>query len=147
MRFHPAAILPVVAIAAALAATSVDAAPKDEVKGAFTRFVKAQNAHDLAQIENLLADAPDFLWISPGHVVRERGAALDLLRELFKGKWRVDPDWSTFQILGLDFTTMEIFVNVSMFNGTPRKARMNLILVDTGHGWRVLNVLVSELPG
>ena len=146
MRLHPVSILPVLAIAAALAATPVDAAPKDEVKAAFTRFVKAQNAHDLGQIESLLGDSPDFLWISPGLVLRERGAVLDRFRDLFKDKWRVDPDWSTYQVLGLDFTTFEIFVNVAISDGAPRKARMNVILVDTGHGWRVLNILVSELP-
>jgi len=145
MRSHPSAILCIVVLACALAASPARAAPKDDVKGAFTHFVNAQNAHDLKAIGNLLADSPDFLWISSGHVVRERGAALQRFEQMFKGKWRVDPDWSTFQILGLDFTTMEIFVRVSTSDGgSVRKARMSLVLVNTPKGWQVQNIFVSD---
>ena len=86
MRSHPSAILSILALAGALAASQAHAAPKDDVKGAFTRFVNAQNAHDLKAMGNLLRDSPDFLWISSGHVVRERGAALQRFQEMFKGK-------------------------------------------------------------
>src|SRR5439155_23486166 len=113
MRSHPSAILSILALAGALATSQAHAAPKDDVKGAFTRFVNAQNAHDLKAMGNLLRDSPDFLWISSGHVVRERGAALQRSQERFKAKWRVDPDWSSVQILGLDFTTTEPVVHVS----------------------------------
>ena len=145
MRSHPSAILSILALAGALATSQAHAAPKDDVKGAFTRFVNAQNAHDLKAMGNLLRDSPDFLWISSGHVVRERGAALQRFQEMFKGKWRVDPDWSTFQILGLDFTTMEVFVHVSTSDGaSARKAQMSLVLVNTPKGWQVQNIFVSD---
>ena len=120
------------------------AAPKDEIRDTFNRFVNAQNAHDLKEVGNLLSDSPDFLWISAGQVVRKRDAALERFRELFKGTWRIDPDWSTFQILGLDISTQEIFVRVRTSDGAPaRSAQMNVIMVHTAHGWRVQNIFVG----
>lgn len=130
-----------------LARSPVYAAPEDQIRGPFSRFVHAQNAHDLKEVGNLLSDSPDFLWISPGHVVRNRVAALDRFRELFKSAWRIDPDWSTFQVLWLDVSTVEIGARVSISGGGPaRMGRMNLILANSAHGWRVLNILVSDLP-
>ena len=42
------------------------AAPEDEVRATFDRFVAAQNAHDVKAVESLLLGSPDFLWHS-GH--------------------------------------------------------------------------------
>ena len=128
-----------------MAATSpLRAAPTDEIRDTFNRFVNAQNAHDLKEVGNLLSDSPAFLWISAGQVVRKRDAALERFRELFKGAWRIDPDWSTFQILGLDISTQEIFVRVRTSDGAPeRSAQMNVIMVHTAQGWRVQNIFVG----
>jgi len=146
MRFHPGCILIVLAVAGTLSSTQAAAAPSEAIRSTVSRFVNAQNAHDLKGVGSLLADAPDFLWISGGQVVRERAAAIERFKELFKGKWRIDPEWSTFQVLGLDVSTMEVFVNVSTSDGTAtRKARMNLLLINTTQGWRVLNILVGDL--
>lgn len=147
MRSHLAPIIIALAVVGMLARSPVYATPKDEIRGTFSRFVIAQNAHNLKGVGKLLSDSPAFLWISPGRVVRDRNSALDRFRELFQSAWRVDPDWSTFQVLRLDVSTVEIFTRVSTSNGAPaRMAQMNLILVNSAHGWRVLNILVSELP-
>ena len=147
MRSHLAATLVALAAVATLAMSPVCAAPKDEIRGAFSKFVAAQNAHDLKAVGELLSDSPDFLWIAPGRIVRGRDAALSHFRELFKSTWRVDPDWSTFQVMMLDVSTAEIFVRVSTTNGAPaRSARMNQILVNTARGWRVLSILPGDLP-
>ena len=144
MRAHLRTVIVLVAVAGMAATGQLRAAPKDEIRSTFTRFVNAQNAHDLKGIEGLLADTPDFLWIAPGHVVRKRDAALERFRELFKGTWRVDPDWTTFQVLGLDVSTMEVFVRVRTSEGAPpRDAQMNVIVVNTARGWRVQNIFVS----
>jgi hypothetical protein len=145
MRFHPRSILVLLAVAVIAATNFASAASKDEIRSTFTRFINAQNAHDLKEVGNLLGDSPDFLWISQGHVVRKRDAALERFRTLFKGKWRIDPDWSTFQILGLDISTMEVFVHVRTSDDTSAgKAQMNVILVNTAQGWRVQNIFVSS---
>ena len=145
MRFQPRIVLVLLVVAVIAATNPASAASKDEIRSTFTRFINAQNAHDLKEVGNLLGDSPDFLWISQGQVVRKRDAALERFRTLFKGKWRIDPDWSTFQILGLDISTMEVFVNVRTLDDTSAgKAQMNVILVNTAQGWRVQNIFVSS---
>ena len=145
MRFHLRSILVLLAVAVIAATNPASAEPNDEVRSTFTRFINAQNAHDLKDVGKLLADSPDFLWISQGHVVRKRDAALERFRSLFKGKWRVDPDWSTFEIVGLDISTMEVFVQVRTSGDTSAgNAQMSVILVNTAQGWRVQNIFVSS---
>lgn len=115
-------------------------------EGAFSKFVAAQNAHDLSAVGELLSNSPDFLWIAPGGMVRGRDAALSRFGELFQSGRHVDPDWSTFQVMMLDVSTAEVFVRVSTTNGAPaRSARMNQIMVNTARGWRVLSILPSAV--
>jgi ketosteroid isomerase-like protein len=147
MRPRLASTFAVLAVAAMLVADPVHATQENDIGDTFARFLAAQNAHDLAAVGELLSDSPDFIWASPGTVVRGREAALGRFRELFRGTWRVDPHWLTFQILKLDVSTAEIFVRVLTTSSTPaRRVRLNLVLVDTAHGWRVLSILASEWP-
>jgi hypothetical protein len=147
MRSHLAAIVIAIACIGLAARTPAHAAPEDDVRSAFSRFVDANNAHDLDEVGKMLADSADFLWISPGDVVRERGAALDRFREIFLSIWRIEPDWSTFEALGLDDRTVEIFVRADIARNAPaRTAQMNVLLVRTARGWRVLHIFVSNLP-
>jgi hypothetical protein len=44
-----------------LATRTAIAAPEDEVRATFERFVAAQNAHDIKAVESLLLNSPDFL--------------------------------------------------------------------------------------
>jgi hypothetical protein len=52
------------------------AAPDDEVRATFERFVTAQNAHDLKAVEALLLSSPSFLWITRGTAIWGQEAAL-----------------------------------------------------------------------
>ena len=146
MRPPLAAILICLAGVVSLAQDPVCASSK-EIKVAFSKFVAAQNAHDLKAVGELLSDSPDFLWITPRDVVRDRDAALGRYAELFKGTWRVSPDWSTFEIVMLDVSTAEIFVRVAIANGgQAQPTRLNQVLVNTPRGWRVLSILTGSLP-
>ena len=147
MRSHLAAILVSFAAVAMLATSPVDAAPEDEIRSTFSKFVDAQNAHNLKAVGELLSDSSNFLWIAPGRIVRGRDAAIHRFGELFQSTWRVDPDWSTFQIVMLDVSTAEIFVRVSTTIGGPaQSAQMNHILVNTARGWQVLSILPGNAP-
>jgi ketosteroid isomerase-like protein len=147
MRSHLAATLGALAVVAVLATSPVRAAPRDDIRATYGKFVAAQNAHDLKTVGELLSDSRDFLWIDPGHVVRTRDAALKRFGERFHGPWRVAPDWSTFQIVMLDVSTAEVFVRVSIANGAlVRSTRMNHVLVNTARGWRVLTIVPDATP-
>jgi hypothetical protein len=52
------------------------AAPEDEVRSTFDRFVNAQNSHDVKTVESLLLGSPDFLWITRGAPLWGQDAAL-----------------------------------------------------------------------
>ena len=75
----------------ALTITPVVAAPEDEVRAAFDRFVAAQNAHDVKAVESLLLDSPNFLWITRGTPVWGAGAAVNRFAALYQGTWRLRP--------------------------------------------------------
>ena len=147
MRWLRATTLVAVAAIAIMAMGSVRAASTDEIRATFRKFVAAQNAHDLKRLDGLLNDSPNFLWIDSDSVLRTRDGALRRMGELFRRSWRVDPDWSTFQIVMLDVSTAEVFVSVSITDGAlARSTWMNQVLVKTSRGWRVLTVLTVKVP-
>ena len=61
------------------------AAPEDDVKGTFDRFVNAQNAHDVAAVQELLLDSPNFLWVTRGAPIWGRDAAMKRFEALYQG--------------------------------------------------------------
>ena len=61
------------------------AAPEDEVRATFDRFVAAQNAHDEKALAGLLLDSPDFLWITRGTAVWGHDQAMKRFAGLFQG--------------------------------------------------------------
>jgi hypothetical protein len=147
MRFHRFAVLFALVLGCALATGTLGAGPKDDPRATFSRFIASHNARDVRGVGKLLSDSPDFLWITPGHVVRGRDAAVRYFRELYRHPSRVDIDWSTFQSLGLDISTTEIFVSGAISEaGVPRRVRINVILVDTARGWRVRTLVVENSP-
>jgi ketosteroid isomerase-like protein len=74
-----------------ICAGSVQAGTKDGVKAQFSRFVAAQNAHDLKAVGDMLLDGPQFLWITRGEPVWGREAALKRFEALYQGTWSLDP--------------------------------------------------------
>ena len=151
MRLRPAKIIVALACVAPLATSPAFATPKGEIRATFGKFVAAQNAHDLKAVGELLSDSPNFLWIARGNVVRGRDAALERYAGLFKATWRLDPDWSTLEIMMLDVSTAQIFVRMVVITGGPNgpaarsgRARVNQILVKTSSGWRVLGILTGN---
>lgn len=147
MRSHLATRLVALAAVALVATSPAGGASRDEIRSVFTQFVAAQNAHDLRAAGELISDSPDVLWITPGHVERGRDAALHHFADLFHGTWRVDPDWSTLQVLMLNIATAELFVRVTTIDdGTEQSTQLDQILVKTKRGWRVLSIVDGAVP-
>jgi len=152
MRCRIKALIAAHACVALLATGSLAAEPRDEISDAFTKFVAAQNAHDLKGVEDLLSDSPNFLWATRDLVVHGRAEAVRHFERLFQGTWRVDADRSTFEVLMLDWTTAQIIVNLAIADGSkgqptpPGQTLMNLIMVKAADGWRVLSILPVNLP-
>ena len=128
------------------------AAPEEEVRTTFERFVAAQNAHDLKAVESLLLSSPSFLWITRGTPVWGMEAALKRFASLYEGTWRLEPDASAFKVTMLGDRAAQIYVPI-LFSigaaGQPAQSTrflMNMVLVSTPAGWRVSSILPIPAP-
>jgi ketosteroid isomerase-like protein len=128
------------------------AAPEDEVRATFERFVAAQNAHETKAVESLLQDSPTFLWITRGVPVWGREAALKRFAALYEGTWRLDPEAAGLRVMMIGDAAAQIYVPI-MFNiGAPGQAAqptrflMNLVVVKTAGIWKVSSILPIPAP-
>ena len=136
----------------ALSSTSATAAPEDDVRATFDRFVAAQNAHDANGVRELLLDSPNFLWITRGAPIWGRDAAIKRFESLYQGTWKLTPDSAGLKVVLLSDSIAQLYVPI-MFNiGAPGQPApdapylMNQTLVKTAAGWRVASILPIPLP-
>src|SRR3954449_12915439 len=93
-------------IAAAIMSPEVGAAPADEVRTVYGRFLAAQNARDLQQVRSVLWDSPKFLWVSDGMSVWGPDALVDRMSQFQKAQvWHVEPDLAKAVPVELSDTT------------------------------------------
>jgi ketosteroid isomerase-like protein len=135
-----------------LVINAASAAPEDEARGTFERFVAAQNAHDVKAVESLLLNSPDFLWITRGTPVWGSDPALKRFATLYDGTWRLDPEASSLKIMMLGDSAAQIYVPIMFTIGAagqaaqPTRFLMNLVLFKTPGGWRVSSILPIPAP-
>lgn len=128
------------------------AAPEDDVRATFERFVAAQNAHDVKAVESLLLNSPDFLWITRGAPVWGSDSALKRFTALYEGTWRLDPEASSLKITMLGNSAAQLYVPIMFTIGAagqpaqPTRFLMNQILVKTAGGWKVSSILPIPAP-
>ena len=141
-----------VAGALALLPTVASAAGEDDVRAVFDQFVKAQNAHDVAGVRELLLDSPNFLWVTRGAPVWGREAALKRFQSLYQGTWKLSPDMSNLKTVLVSESTAQIYIPITFNIGPPGQPApdtpflMNQTLVKTAAGWRIANILPIPLP-
>jgi uncharacterized protein (TIGR02246 family) len=145
-------IVSVVFVLSMLVPYSLLAAPEDEVKAVFERFVVAQNAHDLKAVGELLLDAPHFLWITRGTPIWGREAALKRFETLYQGTWRLEPDTASLHVMMVGDNAAHVYVPIVFTIGAAGQQAqttrflMNQILVKTSGGWRVASILPIPVP-
>jgi ketosteroid isomerase-like protein len=128
------------------------AAPEDEVRSTFDRFVAAQNAHDLKAVESLLLGSPDFLWVTRGAPVWGQDAALKRFATLYEGTWRLDPEPASLKVIMIGEDVAQVYVQMMFTIGAASqpsqqvKFLMNQVLVKTQSGWRVSSILPIPVP-
>ncbi len=128
------------------------AAPKDEVRATFDRFVAAQNDHDAKAVEALLLDSPNFLWITRGAPVWGADAAMKRFVTLYQGTWRLDPDAASLQVMMLADGVAQLYVPIMFTIGPsgqsarPTRFLMNQLLVKTAAGWKISSILPIPAP-
>jgi hypothetical protein len=128
------------------------AAPEDDVRSTFDRFVAAQNAHDVQAVESLLLGSPEFLWITRGTPIWGPEKALERFSTLYQGTWQLEPEPSGLKVTMLGDRAAQIYVPILFTIGAPgqpaQPARflMNMVLVTTPAGWRVSSILPIQAP-
>ncbi len=135
-----------------ICAGSVQAGPEDEVKAQFSKFVAAQNAHDLKAVGDMLLDSPQFLWITRGAPIWGREAALKRFEALYQGTWFLDPKTDELKVFELQPGVAQLYVPITFMiapagqTAQPARFLMNQILVKTSEGWKVSSVLPIPVP-
>lgn len=138
--------------ATALHAGLTLAAPEDEVRAAFDRFVQVQNAHDTRALDALLADSPQFLWITRGMTIWGKEAAMKRFAALHEGTWKLDPELAALRVTPMSEGVAQLHVPVTFTTGAagqpPQATRMflNQVLVKSGGEWRVMSIFPVPAP-
>jgi ketosteroid isomerase-like protein len=128
------------------------AAPEDEVRATFDRFVAAQNEHDAKAVEALLLDSPNFLWITRGTPVWGADAAMKRFATLYQGTWHLDPDAISLKVTMLGDGVAQVYVPIMFTIGAPGQPAqptrflMNQLLVKTATGWKISSILPIPAP-
>ncbi|KFG70608.1 nuclear transport factor 2 family protein [Microvirga sp. BSC39] len=135
-----------------LCAGSVQAGTEDEVKAQFSKFVAAQNAHDLKAVGAMLLDSPQFLWITRGAPIWGREAALKRFEALYQGTWSLDPKTDELKVFEVQPGVAQLYVPITFMvapagqSAQPARFLMNQLLVKTTDGWKISSVLPIPAP-
>ena len=125
---------------------------EDEVRALFTKFVAAQNAHDLKAVGALLQDSPQFLWITRGAPIWGRDAALKRFEALYQGTWSLDPKIDELRVIELQPGVVQLYVPIMFMispagqTAQPTRFLMNQVVVKTADGWKVSSILPIPAP-
>ena len=128
------------------------ASTEDDVRAAFDRFVHVQNAHDTPALASLLAESPQFLWITRGNVIWGRDAALQRFAKLHEGTWKLEPELASLRVVPMSETVAQLHVPVTFTTGasgeTPQRTRvfLNQVLVKSAGHWRVVSIFPIPAP-
>jgi hypothetical protein len=123
------------------------AAPGEQARTAFARFIAMQIAHNADGVAAMLWDAPDFLWVARGRQVRGVAAAMALYARYCTGTWKVEPVMARCRTSALAPGLVQILVPVTVTRGgagrIPHRARsvVCVLLTCQPGGWRIASVL------
>jgi uncharacterized protein (TIGR02246 family) len=140
------------AVALMCSVGGVRASTEDEVRAVFDHFVQIQNAHDTKALGALLADSPQFLWITRGTAVWGRDAALQRFAKLHKGTWQLAPDPASIRVVPLSDGAAQLHAVVQFTIGAPGQPAqvvryfLNQVLVKSDGAWRVMSIFPIPAP-
>ena len=131
----------------ALVGGHASAADESEARAFFTKFVAAQNAHDMDDVKSMLWDSPGMLWFGLNVETRGRDAVADRFREYYQGTWHLEPDMSQFHVTVVSNDVMQILVPIVFTRGLPgqpsqdNKFLISQTFVHDANGWHVASIL------
>jgi ketosteroid isomerase-like protein len=118
-----------------------------DARALFTRFVAAQNAHDVNKVKSMLWNSPQMLFFSRGIETRGAETVADRFNEYYQGTWHLEPDMSKFHVAAVSDDVVQILVPIVFTRGLPgAQAQSNTFLIsqtfvrDT-RGWQIASIL------
>jgi ketosteroid isomerase-like protein len=132
---------------AALNGQASAAADEAEARAFFSKFVAAQNAHDVDAVKSMLWDSPGMLWFGRNVETRGRDAVADRFREYYQGTWHLEPDMAQFHVAVISNDVMQILVPIVFTRGLPgqpsqdNKFLISQTFVHDANGWHVASIL------
>jgi ketosteroid isomerase-like protein len=131
---------------------SVQAGTEDEVKTLFSKFIAAQNAHDLKAVGEILQDSPGFLWITRNTPIWGREAALKRFAENYEGTWLLEAKFEEITVVELAPGVAQLFVP-AVFTiappgqaAQPRRFLLTQLYVKERDGWKISTILPFPVP-
>ena len=118
-----------------------------EVRDLFTKFVAAQNSHDVDTVKSMLWESPDMLFFSRGIEARGTEAAIDRLKQYYQGTWQLEPDMTSFHAAAISHDVVQILVPIAFTRSLPggQPQRNTLLICQTfvrdEHGWSIASIL------
>jgi Protein of unknown function (DUF3225) len=123
------------------------AADEAEARAFFTKFVAAQNAHDVSKVKSMLWDSPGMLWFGRNVETRGRDAVAERFGEYYQGTWHLEPDMAQFHVTVISKDVMQILVPIVFTRGLPgqpaqdNKFLISQTFVSDAEGWHVASIL------
>jgi hypothetical protein len=123
------------------------ATDETEARAFFTKFVAAQNAHDVSGVKSMLWDSPGMLWFGRNVETRGREAVAERFGEYYQGTWHLEPDMSQFHVAVISNDVMQILVPIVFTRGLPgQPAQDNTFLISQtfvhdAEGWHVASIM------
>jgi hypothetical protein len=133
-------------------AAPVSAADIQEIRSLFLRQAAGETAHDIKEIESVLAStvpgqADPVNFVARAYRFWGREAVIDHFRTVFAGTWRFEPDETAIRILPLGPDTAHIYAPTCITAGPvgqPAVTRLylvNEIAIRTPEGWRISAII------
>jgi len=150
-----ASVFGLAALIATASATRADTDPPkawQDVRALVVRFNDAQNAHNLDVVSALLLNSPSFVWEAGPVIEAGHDATIEKLAQVYRGDWRVLPDYGSLNIQLLGPNVAEIAVQTEFKTAPPGGDVVNtesLVrerAVRTPEGWRLASVAVDPAP-
>lgn len=122
------------------------------VRELFLKQVAAENAHDIATLDTVLADTPGNRPSPVSFVARAyrfwgKDAVMKHFQEAFAGTWHLDPQLDQIQVIALSDDTAQLYAPTTVTLGGPGKPAVtgkyliNQFAVRTDKGWKFTAII------
>jgi hypothetical protein len=123
------------------------AADETDARAFFTKFIAAQNAHNVDDVKAMLWNSPSMLSFSRGVETRGPDAVAARFKEYYEGTWHLEPDMSQFRVAAISSDVVQILVPIVFTRGLPgNPPQDNTFLISQtfvrdAAGWHVASIL------